>query len=499
MYHATKTLVKQNDALFSYFAELARLSNNLRNATLFRVRQVLTFVEKPEAQWTTNEREIHDEITAALPLMGPKFKMPTKGKAFLSYAFLEALLQVTRNPNYFAEGLPRQTCQQLIKEVVFNMKGFYAACRAYKKNPSAFTGRPQLPGYGKSGGMRKVIFTNQDCVLYPCASGGLEVKFPKTKERLYIGDMPITGRLKQVEVLPSHGIFVVSLIWDDGAGQPEPVAEPKRICAIDLGVNNLAAITNNLGLPCLLFKGGVAKSINQYYNKQVAKIVSEQTKGSTKKFVPTEAFYAMCRWRENHLSDILNKTAVRIIQWCQDNRIDTIVIGVNKFWKQGSDMDKTNNQNFVQLPFDRFKKMIKYRAERVGILVIEHEESYTSKASFLDKDEIPVYDPDNVYENGERIRYTFSGRRLGRGLYKSADGSIINADLNGSANIMRKTLPEAFTIGEGPHFDEVMVIHHPEEEMMRENRVRQQQIAKPISRSKQKRLNRKQHNVILLG
>ena len=175
------------------------------------------------------------------------------------------------------------------------------------------------------------------------------------------------------------------------------------------------------------------------------------------------------------------------------------MIGVNKFWKQRSDMDKTNNQNFVQLPFDRFKKMIKYRAERVGILVIEHEESYTSKASFLDRDDIPVYDPDNVDENGERIRYAFSGRRLGRGLYKSADGTIINADLNGSANIMRKTLPEAFTIGEEPHFDEVMVIHHPEEEMMRENRARQLQMVKPISRSKQKRLNRKQHNVILLG
>lgn len=499
MYHATKTLVKQNDALFSYFAELARLSNNLRNAALFRVRQVLTFVEKPEAQWTTNKREIHDEITAALPLMGPKFKMPTKGKTFLNYGFLNALLSVTRNPDYFAEKLPRQTSQQILKEVVANMKSFYAACRSYKKNPSAFTGRPKLPGYGKSGGMRKVIFTNQDCVLYPCASGGLEVKFPKTKERLYIGGMPIDGRLKQVEVLPTHGIFVVSLIWDAGAGQPEPVAEPKRICAIDLGVNNLAAITNNLGLPCLLFKGGVAKSINQYYNKQVAKIVSEQTKGSTKKFVPTEAFYAMCRWRENHLSDLFHKTAVRIIQWCQDNRIDTIVIGVNKFWKQASNMDKTNNQNFVQLPFDRFKKMIKYRAERVGIQVIEHEESYTSKASFLDRDEIPVYDPDNVDENVERVRYSFSGRRVRRGLYKTSDGTIINADLNGSANIMRKALSDVFTIGEEPHFNEVVVIHHPEEEMMRENRKRQLQVAKPISRSKQKRLNRKQQNVILLG
>lgn len=179
MYHATKTLVKQDNGLFSYFTELAHLSNNLRNAALFRVRQVLTFVEKPEEQWTINEREIHDEIVAALPLMGPKFKMPTKGKAFLSYAFLDALLRVSLNSDYFASGLPRQTAQQILKEVVSNMKSFYASCRNYKKNPFAFTGRPKIPGYGKSGGMRKVIFTNQDCVLYPCADGGLEVKFPK--------------------------------------------------------------------------------------------------------------------------------------------------------------------------------------------------------------------------------------------------------------------------------------------------------------------------------
>lgn len=499
MYHATKTLVKQDNGLFSYFTELAHLSNNLRNAALFRVRQVLTFVEKPEEQWTINEREIHDEIVAALPLMGPKFKMPTKGKAFLSYAFLDALLRVSLNSDYFASGLPRQTAQQILKEVVSNMKSFYASCRNYKKNPFAFTGRPKIPGYGKSGGMRKVIFTNQDCVLYPCADGGLEVKFPKIRKRLYIGKMPIEGRLKQVEVIPSHGIFVVSIIWEDDALPPEPVSEPKRVCAIDLGVNNLAAITNNLGLPCLLFKGGVAKSINQYYNKQVAKMVSGQTKGTTEKFVPTDGFYAMCQWRENHLNDLLNKTAVRIIQWCQENAIDTIVIGKNKFWKQSANMDKTNNQNFIQLPFERFRRLIQYRAERLGIQVINHEESYTSKASFLDGDVIPVYDQNNVDENGERIHYSFSGRRIHRGLYKVSDGTIINADLNGSANILRKALPDAFLKGEMPHFNKVVVIHHPNEEMIRENREQQLAMPKMISKAKQKRLNRKQHNVILFG
>ena len=253
MHSATQICVKPNSEFYAYFATITMLANNLRNATLYRVRQVLTMVEKPFGKLTANELEVYNEIAFALPLMGEKYKMPIKGKQFLSYAFLEALMRVTNNQDFMTIALPKQTAQQVLKEVVGDMKGFYAGIRARKKNPSAFTGKPKLPGYGEKGGYHTAIFTNQDCVIYPVKNkpGCHEVKFPGIKKRMFISNMPICGRLMQVTVTPSHGNFILSFIFNDGKEKPV-TKPPHRMVGIDLGVDNTAAITNNLGLPCLL-------------------------------------------------------------------------------------------------------------------------------------------------------------------------------------------------------------------------------------------------------
>lgn len=167
--------------------------------------------------------------------------------------------------------------------------------------------------------------------------------------------------------------------------------KPKRIIAIDRGVSNFTAITNNCGLPCLLFKGGFLKSVNQWYNKQVSRIMSEQTKGSANKFKTTPEYQKLCVKRVNRMRDAFHKSAKHTVDWCIDHDIDTIVVGVNKGWKQASNMSKTANQNFVQMPFDKLCESLRYRCEEAGINYIEQEESYTSQASFLSKDDIPVY------------------------------------------------------------------------------------------------------------
>ena len=169
----------------------------------------------------------------------------------------------------------------------------------------------------------------------------------------------------------------------------------------------------------------------------------------------------------------------------------TIVIGHNTFWKQNSNLGKVGNQNFVQIPFYKFVKQIEYRAENLGIRIIMQEESYTSKASFLDKDDIPVYGK----TEGEP---SFSGTRYQRGMYRSKDGTVLNADLNGSANILRKAVPDAF--GEqAPLFNEVCVFPHPYFEEMLSNSAMQcanqafaSQKEKGPSRAKMRRLARKQ-------
>lgn len=316
--------------VFEYFDKITKAGNCLYNATLFRIRQVLTLTEKPPEKWTDNEREVYDEILKSLPLMPKKFAMPTKGRSILSYEFLNALLKASDNPDYRREGLPVQSAQHVIKDAVRAMKSFRHATKEYYKKPSSFTGKPKLPGYHQKGGNSTIILTNQDCVVYPKKDGpGCEVKFPKFDKR------------------------------------------------------------------------------------------------------------------------------------------------------------KTN-QSFVQVPFSKLRSLITYRAERYGIQVIEREESYTSKASFLDNDYIPTYGVDDKNAH-------FSGTRPKRGIYKAKDGTRINADLNGSGNILRKEFPSAFCEdGQVPDFNSVIIIRHPDYDRATANRKKQLSVPHIDSKSKLRRLAKKE-------
>lgn len=162
----------------------------------------------------------------------------------------------------------------------------------------------------------------------------------------------------------------------------------------------------------------------------------------------------------------MKKTGKQLIEWCAENRADTIVLGCNRYWKQESHIGHVNNQKFVQIPFSYLKNVIAWLAERKGIRVVEQEESYTSKASFLDRDFIPVY-------GQEPEVFRFSGKRNPRGLYTSEEGIVTNADLQASANILRKAYPNAFIEGNEPEFRTIKVIRHPEYEQVRLNRTKQ--------------------------
>lgn len=427
MYGIQKILIRKGDALYQYCCDTTESANDLYNATLFRIRQVLTGVYKETP--TENEQSVLDEIRNALPAMGGDYVMPHREATFLSYRFLEKLFRVTNNSDFFDKRLSKQCAQNVVRLVVQNMKAYYAAVKTYAANPQAFTGKPKLPNYHRPGGRTTVNITNQDCVVY-----GNEIKLPLTKSRCRIGRA--NGRLKQASIVPYHDVFFLHFVFDDEIDNPVPTENPSRCCAIDLGTDNLAAVTNNIGLPGLLFKGGIIKSENQYYNKQMAKLQAEQAARTGKDFVPTHRSNALFLKRNNTINDVIHKTAKAITNWCIAHQIDTLIVGSNKLWKQECGMGKVSNQTFVQIPFDRFKWMLQYRAERAGIRYIEQEESYTSKASFLNCDPMPVYG-----QEGEAPQ--FSGHRIHRGLYKTAD-TTVNADLNGSANIGRKAFPELF-------------------------------------------------------
>jgi len=210
--------------------------------------------------------------------------------------------------------------------------------------------------------------------------------------------------------------------------------------------------------------GSSNSMMSGFMHKDLA-MASRQTKGCNGKFVPTEEYYDVTQRRNNIMNDFMLQTGKHFIIWCVENRIDTIVIGDNPFWKQEVHIGKVNTQKFVQIPFDHMKNILSYQAERHGIRILRQEESYTSKASFPDCDDIPTYG-----KNDRNVKFT--GSRIHRGLYKTKNSTYLNADINGSANIMRKCIPNAFE-GKTLNWDDIRVIRHPMYDAMICNRSKQ--------------------------
>lgn len=384
-----------------------------------------------------NELEILAEVDVMNSCLVERNKNPREisPSGAVSYNFLDDLLKFNNNVDYKHNDIPTHTAQAIIKNVAQDMKSFFEAVKAYKEDPSTFTGKPKLPKYKHKGGISSFKFSNQECVFRKNDKGNYYAKLPYTKQVINLGKK-VNGKLKEVHVSFNNNVFAVSFVLDDQTAPPKTKDIYTNICAIDFGLDNLMAVTNNLGLPNLLYKGGYLKSVNHLYNKKIAHIVSVNTKGSTTKYDPSERYSGITNKRNNQIKDYVSKVCKHFTNWCVENRIDTIIVGSNKQWKTEIKLGKVTNQNFMQIPFSLVKFNLKYRCERLGINYIETEESYTSKASYLDKDEIPVY------KENDNTHYKFSGRRIKRGLYKTKDGIIINADLNGSANIMKKVFDD---------------------------------------------------------
>ena len=201
--------------------------------------------------------------------------------------------------------------------------------------------------------------------------------------------------------------------------------------AIDLGINNLVTAVSSNG-KTFIIDGKRLKSINQWYNKQNAHLQSVKDKQNIEKR-PTNKQKANTRSRNNNINDYMNKTARTIIDYCINNDIGTLVVGYNETFQKNSSIGKANNQTFVNIPYGQLRFKLEYLCEINGIVFVKQEESYTSKASFWDKDDIPIYNNDNPQS------YTFSGKRIHRGMYQCLNGKSLNADVNGALNILRKS------------------------------------------------------------
>lgn len=446
MYKTLRVEIKDTHPLYAYCSDVCHAANNLYNAVLFRIRQTMTGLQKLEClpqSITSNEQEVLNELKD-FTNCNPSYRMPTAKKWFLPYGMLNRLLYDNNNVDYFAQHLPRHTAQQTIKQAVQDMKGYCKSCKAYAKNKQAFTGAPRLPGYKKPGGICTASLSNQECVVKE-QDDLYFVKLPRTKEVCQITTS--VGRLKFVTIKPYFNVFYISFVFEipnafepieqDDNNERIIFDKPERCIAIDFGIDNLAAISNNFGHKGLLIKGGIVKSKNQWFNKLNAQMQCAKDQG-----VLLDLYQKNWVNRNNFMRDVMHKYADYIIKYALDHHVDTIILGSTKGWKQSSKMNKKNNQSFVGIPFDLLKKFIAYRAVQHGINILYQEESFTSQASFKYKDDIPVY---GELSEEEYDALKFSGRRIKRGLYCNKDGSVVNADLNAAANIGRKALPDLFT------------------------------------------------------
>jgi putative transposase len=245
--------------------------------------------------------------------------------------------------------------------------------------------------------------------------------------------------IAQVRIVPRSDGYMVEVVYEQEERQAE--VDPDRVAAMDLGVNVLAAVTSNKpGFVPRLVSGKPLKSLNQYYNKQRAR--QQQRLSHENRFTSRQLDQRTTK-RNRRVDAYLHTASRRIIEVLVNEGIGTLVIGKNPLWKQEANMGRKNNQQFVQIPHARFIEQLTYKAKLVGIKVIIQEESYTSKASFLDLDPIPTYAANRPEKP------VFSGKRIARSWYRASDGQVIHADINGSYNILRKSSSDPLQVGRG--------------------------------------------------
>lgn len=379
---------------YSILRETCQYSNNLYNVALYNIRQYYF-----------------------------------QDKKFLKYEENYHVCKENENYGLLQAGVSQQT----LKVADRSFKSFFNLIKKAKSGEYRFKDI-KMPRYREKGGMFNLILSTNAINIkngfltvpmsrkFPKLHGGRQVRIP-FPERLE------NKTIKEVRICPIyHGRYFKIQYCYLQEEEPQDVSVD-NVPAIDIGLENLAACVTNTGT-AFIMDGRKLKSINQYWNKQKAYYQGIADKQRQKK---THRLNALARKRNNRTQDYIRKVARYIINYCIEHHIGTVVCGYNGDFKRSMNLGKITNQQFTQISFGSLRETLEGLCGRYGMRYIGQEESYTSKASCLDLDDIPVYNPGQPYTGA------FSGKRVHRGLYQFADGRIANADVNGAANILRKS------------------------------------------------------------
>ena len=389
-------IIKESNPIYGWILGECLRSKNLYNRALYVYRQAFTGK--------------HDNI--------PEFKDIIKHDKFIpSFALVNRLNELKDVD--FCSMMKKNGAQQIVFQVDKTMKSWFAALKSYKKDPSKFRGRPRIPSYKKKNELNCLTYTTADAKLQKDGTINLrrDIKLPIHTN---------LSSFQQVRLVPKTGFIQVEIIYNKEINVTN--LDKTRAIGIDLGLNNLMAITSNIGNISNLVNGRPLKSINQYYNKKKAHLTSLLEKGKLKS---SKRLRRLEMKRTCKIKDYLHKTSRRIVELMEQNNIGTCFIGHNKGWKDEIEMGKKNNQNFVSIPYSLLINMLKYKLEEKGGVLVELNEAYTSKCSFLDNEEICKHE-------------SYKGKRIKRGLFLSGKDKALNADINGSLNILKRGMGYSF-------------------------------------------------------
>lgn len=393
MYLTVKQQVKHlSKEDYKSLKELCHIAKNLTNEAIYNIRQYY-FTEGKFLKYEKN------------------------------YTFLKSSL------NYKA--LNSNMAQQILKEVDGSFKSFFGLLKLAKQGKYAFKDC-KLPHYLPKDGYTTLVIgfvrLNGNKLILPFSNS-----FRKTHKsvEITIPHVLLDKKIKEIRIIPKAKarFFEIQYIYEAECIRRN--LNKSNALALDFGINNLVTAVSNKG-NSFIIDGRKLKSINQWFNKENARLQSIKDKQHFGRKT-TNRQKAIAKDRNNKVNDYMNKAARKVIDYCINNDIGTLVVGYNKTFQRNTDMGKRNNQTFVNIPYGRLCDKLAYLCELNDITFVKQEESYTSKASFWDKDTIPVYNDDNPKE------YQFSGKRIHRGQYKTKSGKTLNADVNGALNIMRKS------------------------------------------------------------
>jgi len=394
-------IIKSSHKLFSECDRLCFLSKNLYNASIYNIKQQYD-----------------------------------KDKSFLGYHQLSKIFSIEDNPDYRA--LPAKVSHQVMMLVERNFKSYFKSIKSYQKSPEKFKGAPKPPSYKhKINGRSVVLYTSQALSRIEFKKNHL-IKLSGTniKFNTKIDDF---DSIQQVRIVPLRNkALKIEVVYE--RKENVRVVDNGIYCGIDVGLNNLfAAAFNDQSKKSILVSGRPLKSINQYYNRKRAEIQSKlghykDKKGEQRQLNTSKKLNKLTVKRNNKISDYMHKSTSKLANELKQSNVCKVVIGKNDGWKDEINIGKKNNQNFVSLPHARAIDMLKYKLQLAGIEVILREESYTSKCSLIDLESV-------------KKQEAYVGKRVKRGLFQSKDKVLINADINGAGNILRKEISNAFANG----------------------------------------------------